>query len=112
MSKFPPVSFPFAFRPARRTNTPLIIGLAGPTKSGKTFSALRLAKGMARGGKVIMLNTEGARGHCYADQFDYVACDLSAPFRPQMYTEALKAVTEEKPALVIVDSVSHMHDGP
>lgn len=102
----------FTFRPAKRRNTPLIVGLGGATKSGKTMSGLRLAKGMAKGGKVVMLNTEGARGHCYADQFSYVACDLTAPFRPSQYTEALKAVSAEKPAVVIVDSVSHMHDGP
>jgi hypothetical protein len=32
---------PGLFRPAKRENTPLIIGLAGPTKSGKTYSAHR-----------------------------------------------------------------------
>lgn len=102
----------FTFRPARRENTPLIVGVAGPTKSGKTMSSHRLAVGMARGGKVVMINTEGARGHCYADQLSYVACDLEPPYRPEQYTAALKAVEAEQPAVVIIDSVSHMHDGP
>lgn len=102
----------FHFRPAKRVNTPLIVGLAGPTKSGKTFSAHRLARGLAAGGTVAMINAEGAKGHQYADEFDYVATDIEAPFRPERYIEALKAALEIKPAVVIVDSMSHMHDGP
>lgn len=102
----------FHFRPAKREHTPLIVGLAGPTKSGKTYSAHRLAQGLAAGGPVAMINAEGAKGHQYADEFDYVATDIEAPFRPERYTEALKAALAINPAVVIIDSVSHMHDGP
>lgn len=105
---------PFTFRPAKRVNTPLIVGLAGPTKSGKTFSAHRLAIGLANGGTVAMINAEGAKGHQYSDRFTYLAGDITAPFRPEAYTEALKAALalEPRPAVVIIDSLSHMHDGP
>lgn len=102
----------FHFRPAKRENTPLIVGIAGPTKSGKTYSAHRIARGLADGGTVAMINAEGAKGHQYADEFDYVATDITAPFRPERYTEALKAALEIRPAVVIIDSMSHMHDGP
>jgi hypothetical protein len=102
------------FRPAKRENTPLIIGLAGPTKSGKTYSAHRLAAGLASGGPIAMINAEGAKGHQYSDKFTYIATDLTAPFRPERYTEALKAALalDPRPAVVIIDSLSHMHDGP
>lgn len=100
------------FRPAIRQHTPLIIGIAGPTKSGKTYSALRLATGLARSGQIAMMNAEGPRGHQYADTFKYLTTELEAPFRPAKYTEALKAAAELSPAVVIVDSASHMHDGP
>jgi len=102
----------FTFRPARRENTPLIIGLAGPTKSGKTYSALRLAVGLANGGTIAMINAEGLRGHQYAETFKYVACDIEAPFSPERYSEALKAAAQINPAVVIIDSASHCHDGP
>lgn len=102
----------YTFRPAVRENTPLIIGIAGPTKSGKTYSALRLATGLAHGGTIAMMNAEGARGHQYADTFKYQACELVPPFRPANYTDALKSAASLKPAVVIIDSVSHMHDGP
>jgi hypothetical protein len=102
----------YSFRPAVRVNTPLIIGIAGPTKSGKTYSAHRLAQGLANGGSIAMLNCEGARGHQYADKFGYLACDLTAPFSYKAYTEALQEVQKIKPAVLIIDSVSHAHDGP
>mgnify|MGYP001611889306 CR=1 FL=1 len=81
----------YTFRPATRENTPLIIGIGGPTKSGKTYSALRMATGLADGGTIAMINAEGLRGHQYADRFKYVTCDLAPPFRPTHYTEALAA---------------------
>ena len=64
------------FHKAARINAPIIVGLAGPSKSGKTYSALRLAVGLADGGKIAMINTEGARGHQYADKFEYDANDI------------------------------------
>lgn len=104
----------FSHRPAKRENTPLIVGLAGPTKSGKTYSAHRLAAGLAQGGHVVMINAEGAKGHQYADDFSYTAVDITRPYRPERYTEALRYALgiDPKPAVVIIDSMSHMHDGP
>jgi hypothetical protein len=101
----------YHFQPAQRGNTPYIIGLAGPTKSGKTFSALRLATGLAGGGKIAFINTEPF-GHQYADLFRYEACELGAPYRPASYTEAIEAAALIKPAVLIIDSMTHMHDGP
>jgi hypothetical protein len=102
----------FTFRPAVRENTPLIIGIAGPTKSGKTYSAHRLALGLADGKPVVMINAEGPRGHAYADKFTYLGGDIEAPYRATRYTEALQDAAKLNPGAVIVDSGSHMHDGP
>ena len=100
-----------SFHKAVRMNTPIIVGLSGPSKSGKTYSALRLATGMANGGQVAMINTEGPRGHSYADKFNYVAYDLVEPFSMKRYEEAIKAASELKPSVLIIDSVSHSHEG-
>lgn len=102
----------FTFRPAKREHTPLIIGLAGPTKSGKTYSAHRLAVGLANGGPIAKINAEGANGHQYDDIFPHVCADIFAPFRPERYTEALRDAYAIEPAVIIIDSGSHMHDGP
>ncbi len=101
----------YVFKPAKRVNTPIIVGLAGPSKSGKTFSALRLAVGLSEGGKIAMINTEGPRGHQYAGEFKYDACDILEPFSMKRYEEAIKAASELKPAVLIIDSVSHSHEG-
>jgi hypothetical protein len=61
-----------------------------------------------------MINAEGAKGHQYADEFEYTAIDITRPYRPERYTEALRytLASNPKPAVVIIDSCSHMHDGP
>ena len=103
------------FRPAKRENTPLIIGLAGPTKSGKTYSAHRLARGLCEPGKLIaMINAEGPRGHQYADKFMYLACDVAPPYRPESYEAPVRELIarQEDIGCLIIDSMSHMHDGP
>lgn len=102
----------FHFRPATRPASPVIVGIAGPTKSGKTYSAHRIARGLAQGKPVAMINAEGARGHQYADTFEYLAADIQPPYSPVRYREALKAALEIDPGVVILDSMSHMHDGP
>ena len=99
-----------SIRPAKRQNTPLIIGLAGPSKSGKSYSALRLAVGLAGGGRIIMLNTE-PHGHHYADQFPYETADIGSPHRLEKYIEALEVVAQEKPAVLIFDTLTHLWDG-
>lgn len=100
-------------RPAIRENTPIIVGLSAPSKGGKTKSALVLAEGLAPvGTDIVMLNTEGPRGHQYADQHKYLAVDLRAPYSYERYREVIDAIAEHKPGCLIVDSVSHAHDGP
>lgn len=102
----------FVLRPAIRENTPLIVGIGGPTKSGKTYSAHRLAQGLAPQGPIAMLNAEGMRGHQYADKFQYLACDIEPPYSYARYIEAVKEIAKQRPACLIVDSMSHAHDGP
>lgn len=104
----------FSHRPAKREKTPLVVGIAGPTKSGKTFSAHRVARGLANGGPVTMINAEGAKGHQYADEFAYTAIDITRPYRPERYTEAVRYALslQPRPSVLIVDSMSHMHQGP
>ena len=102
----------YHLRPAVREQTPIIIGLAGPSKSGKTYSALRLATGMAAGGKIGMVNTEGKRGHLYASTFTYEAIDISDSFPYDSYREALLALKGAGVAVGIIDSMSHAHEGP
>lgn len=103
----------FSFRPARREGVPLLIGLAGASGSGKTYSALELAAGIASvaGGKIAFIDTERRRGLHYADRFDFMHAELDPPFRPGRYEEALKAAEHADVSVVVVDSFSHEYEG-
>ena len=100
------------FRPAVRTQTPLMIGLAGPSRAGKTYSALRVATGLAQGKPIAFIDTERGRGLQYAEKFRYSHGELQPPFSAERYAEAIRDAVNTKPAVVIVDSFSHLHEGP
>jgi hypothetical protein len=101
----------FSFRPATRENVGLLIGLAGGTGSGKTFSAMRLASGIAGDKPFAVIDTEAGRAKHYADQFKFDHGDLKPPFRPDAYAEAIKAADDAGYPVIVVDSVSHVWAG-
>lgn len=101
----------FSFRPAARENVSLLIALAGASGSGKTFSALRMARGLAGGGKIAFIDTEARRGLHYADRFDFLHADIRPPFRPENFLEGIRAAEAAGAAVVILDSFSHEYDG-
>lgn len=110
------------YRTAVRQDTKLILGLAGPQRSGKTCSALRLATGLAEGGPIYVIDTESGRAKHYAptdgeaprppDTFAFMHGDLTAPFTSDRYLDALEDAERAGAAVVIVDSMSHEHEGP
>lgn len=101
----------FTFRPAVRENIHLLVGLAGTTGSGKTFSALRLATGLAQGGPIFGIDTENGRMLHYADRFRFQHGLLASPYRPTRYLEAIAAAEKAGAAVIVVDSASHEHAG-
>lgn len=101
----------FSFRPASRENVGLLIALAGASGSGKTFSALRLARGLAGDGKIAFIDTEARRALHYADRFGFLHADMRPPFRPARFVEAIRAAEDAGASVVIVDSMSHEYDG-
>lgn len=101
----------FTFKPAVRRDVNLLIGLAGGTGSGKTFTALRLATGLAMGQKFALIDTEAGRANHYADQFAFDHGDLRAPFRPDAYVEAIQAADDAGYPVIVVDSMSHEYAG-
>lgn len=97
----------FQFRPAVRENVPLLIGLAGASGSGKTFTAMTLAKGMAGDKRFAVIDTEAGRAKHYADQFAFDHADIQPPFRPQTYLDAITAADAAHYPVIVVDSMSH-----
>lgn len=101
----------YEFRPAKRENVPLLIGLAGGTGAGKTLSAFELAKGLAGDKRFAVIDTEAGRAKHYAEEFAFDHADLTAPFRPEAYLEAIVAADAAGYPVVVVDSASHEHAG-
>jgi AAA domain len=97
----------FEFRPAVRSGVGLIVGLSGASGSGKTFSALRLASGMAGANRFAVIDTEAGRAAHYADQFVFDHGDLHPPFSPTAYEGAIAAADAAGYPVIVVDSASH-----
>ena len=99
--------------PAKREQTPCLCGLVGPSGTGKTFSALRLATGMQRvsGGDIGFIDTEARRALHYADQFKFRHLEFRAPFDSLSYLAAIQHFVNKGCKTIIVDSMSHEHEG-
>ncbi|TKD50549.1 AAA family ATPase [Sphingomonas baiyangensis] len=116
-SEFSPVTT--SFKPARRENVPLLIGFDGASGSGKTYSALLVADGIAgeigraqgREGRVFFIDTERGRGLHYADHFHFMHGEISPPFRPQAYGAAINQAEQAGADVIVIDSFSHEHEG-
>lgn len=108
-------------REAEREGARLVIGLIGTSGSGKTYSALQLAYGMANGNarKVGLLDTENKRGSLYADSIKnsageiqrFMIADMYAPFSPARYSQAIKEFQQAGVEVLVIDSASHEWEG-
>lgn len=103
----------FSVEAAVRQGARLLIQLSGVSGSGKTYSALQLAYGLAGNdsSKVIGIDTENRRMSLNADvlpgkaQFRIV--NFFAPFSPARYIEAIDAACKAGAEVIVIDSVSH-----
>jgi hypothetical protein len=101
----------FEFRPAKRAGVGLFVGVAGGTGSGKTFSALRIAKGIAGSKRIAAVDTEGRRMSHYASDFDFDVTDMLGPFRPERFADAVKSAESKDYGVLVIDSFSHEWSG-
>lgn len=103
------------FKRAVRENVPLLIGLDGPTQSGKTYSALLLGTGIAdtigkvqgREGRLFVIDTERGRALHYADDFMFEHGEVRPPFSPEAYGVAIDAAEAAGADVIMIDSFSH-----
>jgi hypothetical protein len=105
------LSFQRAFRKA----TPIIASLAGRSGSGKTYSALLLARGLVGPeGTIGVIDSENQRSRMYCDDpliGDFMVMDIYPPFRPQTYIDAVKEAEAAGIDALVIDSTSHEWSG-
>jgi hypothetical protein len=102
----------FELRKAEKRKSKLRIGLAGTSGSGKTYSALKLAKGLVGDwAKVCVIDTELGSADLYESLGDYNVIPLTAPFSPERYIEAIHFAEASDMQCIIVDSITHEWDG-
>ena len=101
------MSFTFAPAETFTERAGLFVSLTGGTNSGKTYSALRLARGIAGPtGKIAVLDTEGGRTLHLKDAFAFDANVMQPPFRPERFSDAARAAEEAGYAALVIDSFS------
>lgn len=101
------------FKKAERSQVFLKLGITGPTGSGKTYSALRLAMGLiaGTGRRVAFLDTENDSASLYSDRFDFDVIPIPPPFEADYFASGVRAAVEGGYGACIVDSASHFWKG-
>ena len=94
---------------AKKEKICLKILLAGASGSGKSFTALRLATGIANkmGGRIAAIDTEAGRIRYYAKEFDLDDLQLEEPYTPEKYIEAINQAVDGGYSVLIIDSITH-----
>lgn len=97
---------------ATRKKVKLRLGLSAVAGGGKTYSALLLAKGLCGDWKKIaVIDTENGSASLYSHLGDFNTIELTAPYTPERYVEAIKACETAGMDVIIVDSITHEWDG-
>lgn len=101
----------FEIKTAERQGARLLIQLSGVSGSGKTYTALQLAYGLANNdaSKIVLIDTENRRGSLYANALPqpFRVIDFYAPFSPERYIAAIDAACKAGAEVIVIDSVTH-----
>lgn len=95
------------FQKAKREKIYVKCLLAGPSGSGKSYTALRIATGMAQedGSRIAVIDTENGRIRYYANEFDFDDLQLQ-DFRPESYIEAIDAAVDAGYHVIVIDGIT------
>ncbi|WP_342371396.1 ATP-binding protein [Acinetobacter sp. D009] len=97
------------FKKAERKNAKLRLAIAGPTGSGKTYTALVLAKGI--GGRIAVADTENSSAELYEDLVEFEHANIQPPYTPEKFIEVIKAAENANFDTLILDSITHEWSG-
>lgn len=93
---------------ASRKKASIKMSLQGPSGSGKTYSSLLLAYGLCNDWtKIAVIDSENHSSELYSHLGSYNVLQLSAPYTPEKYTQAIDASGQAGMQVIIIDSISH-----
>lgn len=95
------------FQKATKQAAKLRLALTGTSGSGKTYTALTIAQGIAQGKPIALVDTENGSASKYADKFDFDVAEMHAPFSPDKYIKAISEASSAGYSVIILDSLSH-----
>lgn len=97
------------FQKAKREQVWLKVLLSGASGSGKSYSALKMATGIAKkcNSGIAYIGTEGSRNKYYANEFDYDLLELEEPFECEKYMAAIDEAVNAGYKVLIIDSMTH-----
>ena len=99
-------------RKAERKQAKIRMALQGPSGSGKTMSALLVANGITENWETVaVIDSENHSADLYASLGNYSVLQLSSPYTPERYIEAIQACEDDAMEVIIIDSISHEWEG-
>lgn len=105
----------YNFRPAKSFTEQhgVFVGVVGDTNSGKSWSSMRLAQGIAasQGKRVAALDTEGGRLLHLKEHFDFDIMIMGPPHRPDRYLQAAQHAEAQGYGALQIDSFSQVWRG-
>lgn len=117
------------FKKAKREQVRIKVSIAGPAGSGKTMSSLLMAYGLTKAefpnlseaevwDKICLIDTESGSGSLYVGKQvgpttigAYNTIDLTPPFEPSVFVDAIHMAENHGMNVIIIDSLSHAWAG-
>lgn len=99
------------FKKATKSQAKLRLCLFGASGSGKTYTSLLIARALAAGGPVAVIDTERGSASKYAgDVAEFDSLELTS-YEPAKYISAIRAAADERYPVLVIDSLSHAWAG-
>ena len=93
---------------ASRKKASIKMGLQGPSGSGKTYSSLLIANGLCNDwSKIAVIDSENHSSELYSNLGAYNVLQITPPFTPERYIEAIQVCEKADMEVIIIDSITH-----
>jgi hypothetical protein len=99
------------FKKAEKSKQKLRLAIEGASGSGKTYSGLILAESISGSGRIAVIDSENGSASLYSDRFSFDVLEITPPYSPEKYIEAIKAAESAGYSVLLIDSITHEWNG-